>query len=420
MPFECSLCQLCAAVCPVDVNPANMFLEMRRESVSQGNGDYPEHSVILGYERRGTSKRYTYYALPLGCDTIFFPGCTLPGTRPDKTLRLYEHIKKDIPTLGIVLDCCTRPSHDLGRTVHFTAMFGEMKHFLGKNGVREVLVACPSCYEIFSRYGRELSVKTVYEFMAENGLPRTERVAGTVTVHDPCAVRYSDSIHSAVRNLCMKKGLTIEEMPHHGRKTLCCGEGGAVGCTSPGLAEKWGTLRKAQSNGRRIISYCAGCTDFLGPMTPTSHILDLVFEPQPTLAGRVKISKAPISYLNRIRLKKCLKKIVDPSVTRERTFTAEGQRKKGGMIKRLLSLFYLCWLLLWLCGSWACQVCWSKRCSGNAFSAVEDSLGYPQGYLLNYGMAIGSMTSLSRPTEVRTGILPLVRHIVVGSPHARS
>jgi ferredoxin len=96
MPFECSLCQLCSAVCPVRINPADMFLEMRKETVLSGNGNYPEHNGILGYEKRGTSKKYTFYSIPEGCDTIFFPGCSLPGTRPDKVLRLYEHMKKTV------------------------------------------------------------------------------------------------------------------------------------------------------------------------------------------------------------------------------------------------------------------------------------------------------------------------------------
>jgi heterodisulfide reductase subunit C len=39
MPFECSLCRLCAAVCPVKINPALMFIEMRRQTVRSGNGD---------------------------------------------------------------------------------------------------------------------------------------------------------------------------------------------------------------------------------------------------------------------------------------------------------------------------------------------------------------------------------------------
>jgi len=30
MPFECSLCGLCAAVCPEKIDPTELFLEMRR------------------------------------------------------------------------------------------------------------------------------------------------------------------------------------------------------------------------------------------------------------------------------------------------------------------------------------------------------------------------------------------------------
>jgi len=171
MAFECSLCKLCASFCPVDINPAHMFLEMHREAVRTGNGDYRKHRGIVSYERRGTSKRYSYYALPEGCHTIFFPGCAFPGTRPDKTWALFEHIRKTMPTLGILLDCCTKPSHDLGRDDYFDAMFGEMRDYLVNHGIRNVLVACPNCYKIFSRYGGRLSVRTVYEFLAEDGLP---------------------------------------------------------------------------------------------------------------------------------------------------------------------------------------------------------------------------------------------------------
>ncbi len=336
--FECSLCGLCAQVCPEDVNPAAMFLALRREAVRRGEGDYPEHSGILGYERRGTSRRYTWYGLPQGCDTIFFPGCTLPGTRPERVKALYELLRKSLPTLGMVLDCCTKPSHDLGREPFFQAMFGEMKTYLLDHGVRTVLVACPNCHRIFREYGEGLSVKTVYEVLAENHPPDTVKVSGTVTVHDPCAVRFEESIHGSVRDLIAGKGLTVEEMPHHGRETLCCGEGGSVGFLSPELAKNWGSLRKAEAGGRRIITYCAGCSNALSAATPASHILDLLFEPQATVAGNVKVSRAPFTYWNRVRLKGKLKKEVDASVTRERTFSAEEKAGKGGLFLKLTVL----------------------------------------------------------------------------------
>jgi uncharacterized membrane protein YdjX (TVP38/TMEM64 family)/Fe-S oxidoreductase len=338
MPFECSLCQLCAAVCPVKVNPADMFLEMRRESVRRGAGDYPEHAVILGYEKRGTSKRFSSYTLPKDCDTVFFPGCTLPGTRPDKVIKLYEHLKKKLPNLGMVLDCCTKPSHDLGKDEYFHGMFQEMKRYLLDNGIRNVLVACPNCYKVFKKYGDTISVKTVYEIMVHNGLPDTGKASGAVTIHDPCALRFDEPVHAAVRDLIAAKGLTVEEMPHHRVKTLCCGEGGSVGFLAPELSKNWGNLRKKEAEGRRIITYCAGCANFLGSLTPTSHVLDLLFEPASTMSGNVKVSKAPLTYWNRLQLKKQLQKSSQGARTRERMFTVDGENKKGGMLKRVVFL----------------------------------------------------------------------------------
>ena len=341
MPFECSLCGLCAAVCPVKINPAKMFLEMRNETVNRGGGGYPEHDVILGYEKRGTSRRYTYYAIPDGCDTIFFPGCALPGTRPDKVISLYEHMKKSVPSLGIVLDCCTKPSHDLGRKEYFSAMFHEMKDFLLKSGVRNVIVACPSCYKIFHHYGGLLSVTTVYEFLSRNGLPETGQIDENVTIHDPCSLRFEESVQSAVRDITRKKGLTIYEMKHSEKKTLCCGGGGSAGFLAPDLSQKWASLRKQESNCRRIVTYCAGCANYLNSLTPASHILDILFEPEATVNGKTKVSKAPFTYLNRLRLKKQLENTVNASVTRERTFAVEETVKKSGRIKRAMFLLFV-------------------------------------------------------------------------------
>lgn len=335
MAFECSLCGLCTTVCPVEIDPAGMFLDMRRAAVRQGGGEYPEHSVILGYERRGTSRRYTWYGLPHGCDTVFFPGCTLSGTRPARVKVLYEHLKETIPGLGIVLDCCSKPSHDLGREEIFKLMFGEMRDYLLENGARNVLVACPNCYRVFREHADRLNVKTVYEVLTENGFLKTSRIAGTVTIHDPCAVRYEESIHGAVRKLVESKGLTVEEMPHHGKKTLCCGEGGSVCFLSPELAGNWSLRRKNEAKGKRIITYCAGCANALNGSTPSSHVLDLLFEPDDTVSGKVKVSQAPLTYWNRIRLKGWLKKNVEAAVTRERTLDADGKIGKGALILRL-------------------------------------------------------------------------------------
>jgi len=341
MAFECCLCQLCLAVCPVDINPSNMFLEMRREAVRQGNGVYPEHAAILAYERRGTSKKYTYYGLPEGCHTILFPGCNLPGTRPDKTKKLFKYMCQHIPSLGIVLDCCTKPSHDLGREAHFGSMFGEMKTFLINNGIKKVFVACPNCYKIFKNYGGDLTVQTVYEFISGNGFPIKKNINGSATIHDPCSLRFEEPIQSAIRDIVNRQGIAVNEMVHSGKKTLCCGEGGSVGFISPEISNKWSDIRKTEANGNRAVTYCGGCTDKLGKKIPTTHILDLLFEPQAALSGKVKASKAPLTYLNRLRLKNHFKKTINTAVTRERTFCSEKYNRKRGTVVRSLFLLLI-------------------------------------------------------------------------------
>jgi uncharacterized membrane protein YdjX (TVP38/TMEM64 family) len=156
-----------------------------------------------------------------------------------------------------------------------------------------------------------------------------DSVSGTVTVHDPCVIRDAQPVHQAVRTLLQRQGLSIEEMPHSGRMTVCCGKGGAVDMLNPELAASWGELRKKEASGRRIITYCAGCVQALGVHTPTNHLVDVLFAPEKTLAGKKKGAGAPITYLNRLLLKRAFKRKEGFVVTRERTFVADrGQPKK--------------------------------------------------------------------------------------------
>lgn len=342
LAYECSLCGLCGAVCPVHLEPRDLFLEMRREAVANGIAPFPEHKMLLDYEKRGISRRYSYYALPEGCTAVFFPGCGLPGTRPEHTLQVYNHLASSIPALGIVLDCCTKPSHDLGRQDFFLSVFGEIKDYLLKNGVSTVLTACPNCYRVFKEYGDGLEVKTVYEVLAEKSPNKAAALdRKPMVIHDPCAIRGEISIHESVRNLIQEQGLPVEEMPHHGLKTLCCGEGGAVGLLAPELAGQWGQKRKTEVDNRGMITYCVGCSGLLGKLTPTHHLLDLVFDPEATLRGRVKPAGPPWTYWNRLKLKRQVKKTLTAPITRERNLKLEPADKRGTYLRIALVLILI-------------------------------------------------------------------------------
>jgi Fe-S oxidoreductase len=310
--YECSLCGLCTVVCPEKLDPARLFLEIRRCCVEDGNLDTSAYRKILAYEKLGRSPFFSWYGLPEGCDTIFFPGCTLPGTRPAVTTELYRQLQEIIPTLGLVLDCCSKPSHDLGRAESFSGLFNEMNSYLKEQGVTTVLTACPGCTKIFRQCGHGLDVRTVYEFIhAHPGREKKRNVAPvtgkTITVHDPCPLRDDLPAQQAVRAMLADLGHTVVEMKHHGERTLCCGEGGMVGAINPERAKEWAVLCSKEAEGRHIVSYCAGCTGFLNRVVPGAHVADLLFRPETDLSGDLKIARAPFTYWNRLRFKQRMK-----------------------------------------------------------------------------------------------------------------
>ncbi|WP_281492009.1 (Fe-S)-binding protein [Desulfosarcina cetonica] len=318
LAFECSLCNLCNAVCPEGLAPGDLFLAIRRAAMTRANGNLSRYRAILTYERWGISPLFSYYALPKGGDTVFFPGCALPGSRPAATWQLFDYLRQGIPDLGIVFDCCTKPSHDLGRQTHFETLFGEMRDYLVGHGIRRVLVACPSCHQMFSRYGGALAVETVYEVLDNGRLPGDVRGHGELTIHDPCPLRGDRSSQDAVRSLVSRMGLAVVEMRHRRERTLCCGEGGSVGFVRPQLAREWAELRQKEAGGRRLLTYCAGCAGILGRQMPTLHLMDLIFFPQQALNGGAPVTGGVRTYLNRLKLKGRAMQTMRPAVTRVR------------------------------------------------------------------------------------------------------
>ena len=321
--FSCSLCSLCTAVCPQDIDPGLMFRKIRHKASGEGLGYFKEHKRLLAYERWGVSPLFSWYGLPRECDTVFFPGCAMKGSRSNRVLQVYTHLRKSIAGLGLVLDCCTKPSHDLGRIDFFHETFGSLKRGLQNHGIKKILVSCPSCYRVWKDYGEGMEVRTIYEQFAETGVPLNTLLSGKVTVHDPCSVRNETGIHQSVRDLVAGTGLSIVRMKHDGQRTVCCGEGGAAGCIVPEFARNWTELRAGETGEEQIITYCAGCTNFLSRLCRADHVTDLLFEPEKTLAGSIKVTRPPITWLKRLLLKKKAPGIVKPHLAGARDRKAQ-------------------------------------------------------------------------------------------------
>ena len=338
--FECSLCGLCSSLCPSGLDPDELFLAMRREAAERGLGNFDEHKPLLAYERIGMSRRFTFYGIPQGCSTVFFPGCALSGSRPSAVKKIFEVLRKADPKTGIVLDCCMKPSRSLGRERYAHSVFEEMRAYLAGHGVKEILTGCSNCHNMFTAFGRGLAVRTVYEALADSEVLPGGQVEGTVVVHDSCVARDLEEAHAAVRRLLKKQGLTVEEMEHTGRNTLCCGQGAGVNLYAPEMADRWAALRRKEAKGRRVVTYCAGCAQALGGRSVTSHVADLIFDAERALAGKSRPTDGPLTYFNRLLLKRAFSRMEGFTTTRERSFTPEeaGLRKRSWKVPAVLAL----------------------------------------------------------------------------------
>jgi hypothetical protein len=308
-----------------------MFLEMRRAAVEAGIADLAPYRPLLRYERLGRSDLLSYFALPQGCNTVFFPGCTFSGTRAWAVSILFDHLRAIYPGLGIVLDCCGKPSHDLGLQQRFNSAFAELTDFLSAAGAARVVLACPNCYQVFKNYAPGLEAVTVYELLAEHGLPEAGRTEGGAALHDPCAVRFDTGVQEAVRRLFAHRGVRIREMRHRGERTLCCGEGGAVALRNPALAKRWRSKRWSEAQGCRMLTYCAGCAGFLGRKGRANHVVDLILRPKRTMKGRAHSPSAPFTYLHRWLLKRTFRRKLRPrrSGPRSRVLSSAGRHRGG-------------------------------------------------------------------------------------------
>lgn len=302
--FECNLCGLCTAICPENLDCVELFLSMRRDHIAYDPTQLKRFKGLRTYEKIGSSKLFRSHETPAQCSSVFFPGCALAGTRPEQTWQLYRHLQQQTPHLGMVLDCCTKPSHDLGDQNHFASQFGSLCQTLQQQGITQVLTACPNCYQVFKRYAPQFEVKTVYEQLDQGELPPRANTQGMVTIHDPCVNRFEPQIHQAVRSLIGKSGLEVQEMTNKGKTALCCGEGGCVMATNRDLALSWRDRRAKQSQERLITTYCAGCVEFLRPVAQTVHIVDLLFAPLVGLDRKARHAGSLKRYRNRLALKK--------------------------------------------------------------------------------------------------------------------
>lgn len=301
----CTLCGLCAKVCPKDIDIPTAFLEIKR--AGQATTVCRSARPLLQYQRIQSSALLSLHEIPTGSDTVFFPGCSFATTRGQCTLDIFSYLQKQYPLIGVVLSCCGKPSNDFGLDTIFAKHFAKVVNSLKEAGISRIITTCPNCQYTFEKYS-DLHVLSIYQVLESQPVNTTTLQKQNVSVHDSCTARNAPYIHKAIRSIITSEGGTIVEMPHNRDMAFCCGDGSATSLTRPDLAKTWQDLRHkefVESTSDTLITYCAGCADNI---QPSSHILDVIFGNH--MSKETQSSNIFARYFKRYTLKKTLRNLL--------------------------------------------------------------------------------------------------------------
>lgn len=280
----CSLCGLCAEVCPERLSMGAVCKSARRSMVQQGRMPPSAHDFALRDMQFSNSGKFALARGAPGTETsayLFFPGCQLSASAPEHVERVYADLRERLGAVGLMLRCCGAPADWAGRADLFEQSSAELLAEYRRLGSPPMIVACSSCYQVFKSTMPEIRLVSLWELYDSIGLPEGAHTGqGTVTIHDPCSTRYERGIQESARRIVDRIGYDIEELPLSRERTECCSYGGVMWLANPDVA-KTVVERRIQASPRDYVTYCAMCRDFFAARGKrTLHLLDLIYGDQ--------------------------------------------------------------------------------------------------------------------------------------------
>ncbi len=321
LAYSCNMCSQCTIACPKDYKMQDVFMDSRIIRVKENKGKSPMkgHNAIEMHQFLGYSNFFnTANKAPNGKKTkrVFFPGCALPSYNPKAVGNILEFLQgKYDGEVGSILKCCGKPTKALGQTDKFKERYAAVQKAIDDVGAEEIIVACQSCYVVFSSCSPNQKVRSLWEVLPEIGLPDHAKGIGKDSdvvfgIHDSCSTRYNKEIQDGIRWILDEMGYKTEEPKNARENTRCCGFGGMVVPANPEVAHAVMNKRAKEFETEHLVSYCAACRESMEVAGKDSvHILDLVFGERYTKESTIKRNQNPVAqWMNRFKAKKELNK----------------------------------------------------------------------------------------------------------------
>jgi len=290
--WDCVTCGACVHECPVSIEHVDHIVDLRRHLVMAESRFPAEAGTMLRDVGRSSNpwgkpqSERAAWADGLGVrvlepgdpapDVLYWVGCAASFDERARasaraTAKLLLHAGLDVGILGPRESCTGDPARRMGDEFTFQEQARRNVATLGEAGVTRIVTSCPHCFNTlgseYTDFGGSYEVVHHTELLAEllaDG--RLEAPEGTdpITYHDSCYLARHNDVVAAPRAIVSRIGRPLE-MARHGKRTFCCGAGGAhMWMEERGSAINEERAREAAATGAETLAVaCPFCTMML-------------------------------------------------------------------------------------------------------------------------------------------------------------
>ena len=253
--WACTACGACVDICPVGNEPMRDILEIRRALVLMEN-DFPEQ---LQTAFRGMERTLNPWGIPQAermrwaeglevptidqnpqPDILWWVGCA-PATdaRAQKTAHAFAQILNlasvNYAVLGTHEQCTGDSARRAGNEFLFNEMAMANVELLNEVSPKRIVTTCPHCLHTirneYPAFGGLYQVihhsQFINELIQKGKLRLKSNDVQKLAFHDPCYLGRQNDILIDPREVLQHASGEIIELPRHGKKSFCCGAGGA-------------------------------------------------------------------------------------------------------------------------------------------------------------------------------------------------
>ncbi|HWQ24474.1 MAG TPA: (Fe-S)-binding protein [Gaiellaceae bacterium] len=290
--WDCVTCGACVHECPVSIEHVDHIVDLRRHLVMvESRFPVEADPMLRDVERAGNpwgkpQAERAAWAEGLGLrvlepgdpapEVLYWVGCA--GSFDERarvsaraTARLLLAAGLEVAILGPRESCTGDPARRMGNEYVFQSLAERNVATLDAAGATKIVTSCPHCFNTLANeypdFGGRYEVVHHTELLAElvrEGRLRPRPGAQAITYHDSCYLARHNDVLAAPRELVGAVGRPLE-MARSGRRTFCCGAGGAhMWLEERGSAINEERVREAAATGAETLAVaCPFCTMML-------------------------------------------------------------------------------------------------------------------------------------------------------------